>query len=43
MNQNRMTDEHCDFRTIFNRKDDYSITWVFEADHLEETTDKRTT
>jgi hypothetical protein len=24
-NQNRMTDEHCDFGTIFNRKDDYSI------------------
>jgi hypothetical protein len=23
-NQYRMTDEHCDFETIFNRKDDYS-------------------
>ncbi len=42
-NQYRMADEHCNFGTIFNRKDDYSIKWVFEADHVEETTDKRTT
>jgi hypothetical protein len=37
-----MMDEHCDFGTIFNRKDDYSITWVFEAYHVEEMMGKRT-
>jgi hypothetical protein len=42
-NQYRMIDEHCDFGTIFNRKDDYTIMWVLEANLVEEATDKRTT
>jgi hypothetical protein len=38
-----MMDEHRDFGTIFNRKDDYSINVVFMVYHMEEATDKRTT
>jgi hypothetical protein len=40
-----MTDEHRNFGTIFNRTAGAIIvlTWVIMANHVEETTDKRTT
>ncbi len=37
------TDEHLNYRTSFNSRDEYNLTWACMANHVEEMMDKRKT